>query len=644
MTFEEIPDTHPLLSGTRVRGSCDQGEKKNHVDDLPSILVRQIRSSFLLGLGVFAFVAMSIARMNDAGFESNPQLHSGAENKVLSTGLKPPHIVLVTIDDLGWNDIGYQSDDIPDATPVMSQLARLGVRLTQYYGQEMCTPARASLLSGRWPSSVGFQDKQITQWSTAGLPLRVTTLPQRLKEVSRGQWQYVTYGFGKWNLGFCNESYLPWNRGFDKFTGYMSQGVDYYSYQAATYTVPGDATGEERALYDLLEGTHGGEWGPARQYQGNYSTLLYRELATGALKKHAATQRKAIDLRPLFLWVAFHAVHRDDSSTPPMDILNETQQAYLTMLGQLGGLPPNRLHNAELLMPVDDSIRAIVTDLNKYNMMQDTVLVIHSDNGGDACHAAGDSAPWGSNWPLRGRKMSYFEGGVRVPAFIYSPRLSQSVRGTVHDGLMHHVDWLATFVSMAKGEPFEAYREGDGLNMWPALNGLNGASERQELILDLPQNSSFRFEKASESATQRDLWHGVVAVRKGDLKLVYTASNETWFPSDISTDSCPRYALVSDCETNTALDASCTWENYLFNVSIAEGGDPTEHRNLYFDSAYAHELHQLKAHIETYVSVMPEFDDPYALHSAQKEAKSSAEIAFAAAGDWIVPYGCEAVY
>jgi len=644
MSFEEISDTHPLLDRKGVRGSHDERLENNYTQECSRIPVRTIRNSLLFGLGFFAFAAMSMLRKNEVVDGLSLELEKKADDTILSSDPKPPHIVLITIDDLGWNDIGYQSNDIPDATPVMSHLARSGIRLTQYYGQEMCTPARASLLSGRWPSSVGFQDKQITQWSTAGLPLRVATLPQRLKEVSRGLSQYVTYGFGKWNLGFCNESYLPWNRGFDKFTGYMSQGVDYYSYQAATYTVPGDETGEERALYDLLEGTHGGDWGPARQYQGNYSTLLYRELATGALKRHAATQHKASDLRPLFLWVAFHAVHRDDSSTPPMDILNVTQQAYLTMLGQLDGLPPNRLHNAELLMPVDDSVRAILTDLNKYNMMEDTILVVHSDNGGDACHAAGDSAPWGSNWPLRGRKMSYFEGGVRVPAFIYSPRLSESVQGTVHNGMMHHVDWLATFVSLAKGEPYKSYREGDGMNMWPTLNGMEGAAERQELILDLPQNDSFRFAKASESATQRDLWHGVVAVRKGDLKLVYTASNETWFRSDVSTDTCPRYALVSDCETNTALTESCTWDNYLFNVSTADGGDPTEHQNLYFDSDYAHELYQLKAHIETYISAMPVFEDPYAAHSAQKEVKSSAETAFAAAGDWVVPFGCEAIY
>ena len=107
-----------------------------------------------------------------------------------------------------FNDIGYQSSDIPDATPFMDSIAEQGVKLTQYYGQEMCTPARAALMSGRWPSSTNFADTQITQWSTNGLPLRFDLMPSKLQEFG-----YATVGLGKWNLGHCNEAYLPWSRG-----------------------------------------------------------------------------------------------------------------------------------------------------------------------------------------------------------------------------------------------------------------------------------------------------------------------------------------------------------------------------------------------------------------------------------------------
>ena len=79
---------------------------------------------------------------------------------------------------------------------------------------------------------------------------------------------------------------------------------------------------------------------------------------------------------------------------------------------------------------------------------------MHSDNGGDTCHAAGDEAPWGSNWPLRGRKMGYFEGGVKVPAFIYSHRLLNSVR--IHQ-CVHHQHLILTLTDLFSYLSFEKY-------------------------------------------------------------------------------------------------------------------------------------------------------------------------------------------
>ena len=149
-------------------------------------------------------------------------------------GASQPHLVLLTVDDLGFNDIGYQSTDLSAATPTLTSLARAGVVLDSYYGQEMCTPARASILTGRWVASIGFQDTELTQWSTKGVPLRAKMLPQHLRELG-----YATHGFGKWNVGFCNESYLPWNRGFDSFLGYMTQGISYYEHAAGTFEMHG---------------------------------------------------------------------------------------------------------------------------------------------------------------------------------------------------------------------------------------------------------------------------------------------------------------------------------------------------------------------------------------------------------------------
>ena len=142
----------------------------------------------------------------------------------------------------------------------------------------------------------------------------------------------------------------------------------------------------------------------------------------------------------------------------------------------------------------------------------------------------------------------------------------------------------------------------------------------------------------------REEWHGVVAVRRGDLKLLYTVSNETWFAPHTNTDLCPRYALVSQCETNTALSSTCEWSDYPFNVSSNSGGDPMEQHNLYYDTNYAADLASLKSYVEELLSEMKSLDDPYASRESQVLAKTTAQKAYYDAGDWVVPWGCAAVH
>ena len=153
-----------------------------------------------------------------------------------------PHILLVTLDDAGWNDLGYQSEDLScsaedegshcsnhsySVTPHMDSLAEAGVKLTGLYGQPSCSPSRAALLTGKWVHKIGFQDLEVEYYSNFSVPLQHTLLPQRLR-VAAG---YRTYGIGKWNIGHCNAQYLPWARGFDYFLGYFSGGKTYTTHE-----------------------------------------------------------------------------------------------------------------------------------------------------------------------------------------------------------------------------------------------------------------------------------------------------------------------------------------------------------------------------------------------------------------------------
>ena len=123
-----------------------------------------------------------------------------------------PNIVVILADDLGNADLGYRGGEIQ--TPHIDALARGGVRLESFYGEPVCTPARAALMTGRYPMRYGLQTLVIFPSHTYGLPTDERTLPQALKEAG-----YETAMVGKWHLGHADKKFWPQNRGFDYFYG-----------------------------------------------------------------------------------------------------------------------------------------------------------------------------------------------------------------------------------------------------------------------------------------------------------------------------------------------------------------------------------------------------------------------------------------
>ena len=154
---------------------------------------------------------------------------SGKYSRAGERSSQRPHILLVTLDDVGWNDFGPSSSDLSELTPHMNELSEAGVRLTNYYGQSLCTPARAALHTGKFTHRTGFSsftmEREINALSNYSLPIANRLLAQRLRDDAG----YATLFVGKWNVGHCAEAYTPWNRGFDRFLGYFSSGIDYIS-------------------------------------------------------------------------------------------------------------------------------------------------------------------------------------------------------------------------------------------------------------------------------------------------------------------------------------------------------------------------------------------------------------------------------
>jgi len=146
-----------------------------------------------------------------------------APTGALAQAASKPNIVFIMADDLGFADVGYRGS--PIKTPNIDKLATEGVRMDTFYGAAVCTPARAELMTGRYPMRYGLQTLVIFPSHTYGLATDERTLPQALHDAG-----YATLMDGKWHLGHADRKYWPQNRGFDYFYGNVVGEVDYFTH------------------------------------------------------------------------------------------------------------------------------------------------------------------------------------------------------------------------------------------------------------------------------------------------------------------------------------------------------------------------------------------------------------------------------
>ncbi|XP_019969147.1 arylsulfatase I-like [Paralichthys olivaceus] len=344
-----------------------------------------------------------------------------------------PHIIFILTDDQGFNDIGYHNPTIK--TPTLDKLAAEGVTLENYYVQPICTPSRSQLLTGRYQIHTGLQHSIIRPSQPSCLPSHMDTLPERLREAG-----YSTHMVGKWHLGFYRKACLPTRKGFDSFFGSLTGSVDYYSY--------GSCDGPGLCGYDLHD-DEGVAWGQ----EGKYSTTLFTQRARKILESHDPADK------PLFLLLSLQAVHTPLQPPKPYiypyrDMANVARRKYAAMVST-----------------VDESVRNVTYALRKYGYYKNSVIIYSTDNGAQPFTG-------GSNWPLRGRKGTYWEGGVRGVAFVHSPLLKR--RRRVSKALLHITDWFPTLVGLAGGNISQS-RGLDGFDVWSTISE-GKESPRQEIL------------------------------------------------------------------------------------------------------------------------------------------------------------------
>ena len=353
-----------------------------------------------------------------------------------------PNLVIFYADDLGWGELGCQGNSqIP--TPHTDAIARNGVRFTNgYVAATYCSPSRAGLMTGRYPTRFGHEFNSVA--NRTGLRLDQGTLAERLRALG-----YATACVGKWHLGGGLE-YRPTRRGFDEFYGTLANTPFFHP----TNFVDSRISDDVRPVTD-----------PAF-----YTTDAYAERAVDWIERSKG--------RPWFLYLPFNAQHA------PL-------QAPKKYLDRFAGITDEKRRIfAAMMAAMDDAVGRVMAKVRALGQEENTIFFYIADNGGPT------QSTTSSNGPLRGFKMTTFEGGPRVP--FLAQWKGRWPAGKVYDLPVMNLDVLPTVIAAAGGR-LEASWRLDGVDLTPFVTGANSTRPHQTLYWRYgPQ------------------W----AVRHGDLKLV----------------------------------------------------------------------------------------------------------------------------
>jgi arylsulfatase A-like enzyme len=382
---------------------------------------------------------------------------------------RPPNILLILADDLGYNDLTFGGGGVAGgavATPHIDSIARDGVTFTNgYAGNATCAPSRAAIMTGRYATRFGFEftpapvafgkllghstfggrpaiyhadrERDVPPMEQMIVPAGETTIAELLRRAG-----YHTLFFGKWHLGETAAA-RPEARGFDETLGFLS-GASMYLPANDPQAVNSfqDFDPIDKFLWANLAfavSNNGSKrFAPAR-YMTDY-------LADEAAKAIAANRN-----RPFFMYLAFNAPHT------PLQALKSDYDA-------LAGIVDHRLRvYGAMIRALDRAVGTVLAALEHHSLEQNTLVVFTSDNGGANYIGLPDI-----NRPYRGWKATFFEGGIHVPFFMKWP--AAIPRGATFAAPVGHVDLFAT-AAAAAGAALPTDRRLDGVDLVPFVTG-----------------------------------------------------------------------------------------------------------------------------------------------------------------------------
>jgi arylsulfatase A-like enzyme len=308
-----------------------------------------------------------------------------------------PNIVLIVVDDMGYGDFGFVNGGI-SSTPALDQLAADGLVFPHHYAASpVCAPARAAILTGRYPQRTGVIDTLEARGGDR-MALDEITLADELSAAG-----YRTGLVGKWHSGSIGDAYAPTQRGFDEFAGFRGGWQDYWSWRLEIdgRVVPSD---------------------------GRYLTHVLTDEAIAFVRRRSPG-------RPFFLHLAYNAPHFPFQAPEPV-VARHRQEGRSERVAVIYAM----------LEEVDRGIAALRQELADAGLAEDTLLVVTSDNGPEL-GGTGDDSSVRFNAGLAGHKGLVLEGGIRVPLLISWPAgLSGGER---RDTFVHGVDLVPTLLDLA---------------------------------------------------------------------------------------------------------------------------------------------------------------------------------------------------
>lgn len=392
---------------------------------------------------------------------------------------RPPNIVLIVADDLGWTDLGSYGSAYYE-TPNIDRLAREGMRFTAAYANPNCAPTRAALMTGRYGPRTGVYTvgtgarglerfRQMTPVdNVTDLPLQEMTFAEVLRDAG-----YATANIGKWHLG--GPGHRPGDQGF---------GVN----------VAGNGSGSPR----------GGYFSPYENPQlpdGPNGEYLTDRLAAEAVRFIHENARQ-----PFLLYLPFYAVHTPIQGKPGLIARYEAKP---------GGAGHGNPTYAAMIDSLDQGVGRVLKALDELGLSDSTAVFFYSDNGGVGGYsAAGVRARLEvtSNAPLRGGKGMLYEGGVRVPLIARVP--GSTPPGSTSDVPVMCVDFFPTLLEIARAD-FRSDRPIDGVSFFDVLRGMEPAAATRPPIY-------WHFPGYLEGVAEEGEWRTTPAgaIRAGHYKLI----------------------------------------------------------------------------------------------------------------------------